>query len=34
MSGQSEQTFELECSIIINFRVSAKEKIINRLVKD
>ena len=30
-AGQSEQSFELECSIIINFRVSAREKLIKRL---
>jgi uncharacterized YigZ family protein len=30
-SGQSEQSFELECSVIINFRVSDREKIIGRL---
>ena len=30
-TGQSDQSFELECSIIINFRVSAREKIISRL---
>jgi uncharacterized YigZ family protein len=29
--GQSGQSFELECSIIIDFRVSAREKIISRL---
>jgi uncharacterized YigZ family protein len=29
--GQSEQSFDLECRIMINFRVSLKEKIINRL---
>jgi len=29
--GQSEQTFDLECRIRINFRLSLKEKIINRL---
>jgi uncharacterized YigZ family protein len=29
--GQSEQSFELECRILINFRVSAKEKILARL---
>jgi uncharacterized YigZ family protein len=30
-AGQSGQSFELECSIIINFRVSAREKIFSRL---
>jgi uncharacterized YigZ family protein len=30
-TGQSEQLFELECSVIINFRVSSREKIIGRL---
>ena len=30
-AGQSGQTFELECSIIINVRVSAREKLISRL---
>ena len=30
-TGQSGQSFELECSIIINFRESAREKIISRL---
>lgn len=29
--GQSEQTFELECRIRLNFRVSAKEKVLTRL---
>ena len=29
--GQSEQLFELECSITINFRVLARDKIISRL---
>jgi uncharacterized YigZ family protein len=32
-AGQSVQTFELECSIIINFRVSASERIISRLTR-
>jgi uncharacterized YigZ family protein len=32
-TGQSGQSFELECSVIINFRVSAREKIINRLTR-
>jgi uncharacterized YigZ family protein len=31
--GQTGQSFELECSIIINFRVSASEKIIGRLTR-
>jgi uncharacterized YigZ family protein len=30
-AGQSEQSYELECSVIINFKVSAREKIISRL---
>jgi uncharacterized YigZ family protein len=30
-TGQSGQSFQLECSIIIDFRVSAKERIIGRL---
>jgi uncharacterized YigZ family protein len=30
-AGQSGQSFELQCSIIINFRVSARDKIISRL---
>jgi hypothetical protein len=29
--GQSEQSFNLDCRIVINFRVSAKEKVIARL---
>jgi uncharacterized YigZ family protein len=29
--GQSDQSFELECSIVINFKVSARDKILNRL---
>ena len=29
--GQSEQSFDLECCIMINFRVSVKEKVLNRL---
>jgi hypothetical protein len=29
--GQSEQSFDLECSIKVNFRTSAREKILNRL---
>lgn len=30
-TGQTDQFFGLECSIVINFRVSAKEKILARL---
>ena len=30
-AGQSGQSFELECSIIIDFRLSAGEKLIRRL---
>ena len=29
--GQSEQSFDLECRILLNFRVSVKEKLLNRL---
>lgn len=29
--GQSEQSFELECSILLNFRQSVREKVLNRL---
>jgi uncharacterized YigZ family protein len=29
--GQSQQSFGLECKILLNFRVSSREKIINRL---
>ena len=29
--GQSGQSFELECSIVVNFRLSSSEKILNRL---
>lgn len=29
--GQSEQSFELECRILINFRVSVKDKVLIRL---
>jgi len=29
--GQSQQSFDLECRILINFRVSAKEKVLTRL---
>lgn len=29
--GQSEQSFDLECRILLNFRISFKEKILNRL---
>lgn len=32
-AGQSGQKFELECSVIINFRVSDMEKIISRLTR-
>jgi len=31
--GKSEQSFDLECSIKINFRESVKEKILNRLTR-
>ena len=31
--GQSEQSFDIECRIIINFRVSVKEKVLNRLAR-
>ena len=31
--GQSEQLFDLECRILLNFRVSLKEKILNRLTR-
>ena len=30
-TGQSDQIFDLECRIKVNFRVSAREKILNRL---
>jgi uncharacterized YigZ family protein len=30
-TGQSDQIFQLECSILIDFRVSAREKILSRL---
>ena len=30
-AGQSDQLFELQCSIIINFRVSARDRVISRL---
>ena len=30
-AGQSGQSFELECSVFINFKVSAREKIVSRL---
>jgi uncharacterized YigZ family protein len=30
-AGQSEQSFELECTVIIDFKVSASEKIVSRL---
>ncbi len=29
--GQSDQSFDLECRILINFRVSDKEKVLGRL---
>jgi uncharacterized YigZ family protein len=29
--GQSEQSFDLECRILLNFRVSVKENVLNRL---
>jgi uncharacterized YigZ family protein len=29
--GQSEQSFDIECRILLNFRVSSKEKVLNRL---
>jgi uncharacterized YigZ family protein len=29
--GQSQQSFNIECSILLNFRVSAKEKVLKRL---
>ena len=29
--GQSEQSFDLECRILLNFRISVKEKVLNRL---
>jgi putative IMPACT (imprinted ancient) family translation regulator len=29
--GQSEQTFDLECRIILNFRVALKERVLGRL---
>jgi hypothetical protein len=29
--GQSEQMFDLECRLKLNFRVSIKEKVFNRL---
>jgi putative IMPACT (imprinted ancient) family translation regulator len=31
--GQSEQSFDIECRIILNFRVSVKEKVLNRLAR-
>jgi uncharacterized YigZ family protein len=31
--GQSEQSFDIECRIIINFRVSVKEKVLSRLAR-
>ena len=30
-AGQSGQSFELECSVIVNFKVSARDKIVSRL---
>jgi uncharacterized YigZ family protein len=32
-AGQSDQSFAMECTLGINFRVSAKERIINRLAR-
>ena len=29
--GQSQQSFDLECRILLNFRISVKEKVLNRL---
>ena len=29
--GQSQQSFDLECRILLNFRVSVKEKVLNQL---
>jgi uncharacterized YigZ family protein len=29
--GQSKQSFELECSIVLDFRISVKEKVLDRL---
>jgi uncharacterized YigZ family protein len=31
--GQSDQSFDLECRIILNFRASVKEKALNRLLR-
>jgi uncharacterized YigZ family protein len=31
--GQSQQSFDLECRILLNFRVSAREKVLNRLCR-
>jgi uncharacterized YigZ family protein len=31
--GQSAQTFDLECRIILNFRISQKEKVLSRLAR-
>lgn len=31
--GQSEQSFDLECRILLNFRLSVKEKVLNRLTR-
>jgi putative IMPACT (imprinted ancient) family translation regulator len=29
--GQSEQSFDIECRILLNFRVNLKEKVLSRL---
>src|ERR1035437_283391 len=29
--GQSEKSFDIECNILLNFRLSVKEKVLNRL---
>jgi putative IMPACT (imprinted ancient) family translation regulator len=31
--GQSEQSFDLECRILLNFRVNEKEKILTRMAR-
>jgi uncharacterized YigZ family protein len=31
--GQSEQSFDLECRILLSFRLSVKEKVLNRLTR-
>jgi uncharacterized YigZ family protein len=31
--GQSEQSFDLECRILLNFRLSVKEKVLSRLTR-